>query len=121
MNNKESTVIWEEGGINIGNEALVEQIMFPVNGLINANEEDDLIGFFSSKLTDDECFDIMEMNADVETINFKRISTKENFAAIEASVFNGTQEYGQMYFLVQEQGGYRIFDCTLQIAELRIN
>jgi hypothetical protein len=114
-------VLWEEGNVNIGNEALVEQIMFPVNGLVNAGGEDDLTNFFSSKLTESECLDIMEMNVDVEAVHFKRISMKDNFAVVEASVFDGVKEYGQMYFLANENGEYRIFDCTLQAAYLRVN
>ena len=121
MNNKESTVIWEEGGINVANKALVEQIIYPVNGLINANEDNDLTDFFSAKLTEEECFGYMEMNVEIQTIHFKRISIKNNFAVVETSVFDGTKEYGQMYFLVHEQGAYRIFDCTLQAAFLRVN
>lgn len=121
MNSKESMVIWKEGSIDVANEALVKQIVFPVNALINANPEDDLIDLFSSKLTEEECFGLMEMNVEVEAINFKCISIKENFAVVEASVFDGIKEYGQVYFLVNENGEYRIFDCTLQAAYLRVN
>lgn len=121
MNSEESIVIWEEDGKNIGNEALVKQMMFPVNALIKANGDDDLTDLFSNKLTEEECFNIMEMNAEIIKINFKRISIKDNFAVVEASVFDGTKEYGQMYFVVNENGQYRIFDCTLQTSFLRVN
>jgi hypothetical protein len=121
MNDIGSTIIWEEGSIDGGNGALVEQITNPVNGLIKAHEEDDLTDFFSTKLSDDECFNIMEMNVDLIKIDFKRISIKDNFAVVEASVFDGTKEYGQMYFLVNENEQYKIFDCTLQSSFLRIN
>lgn len=121
MNNKESTIIWEEGNLNVSNEALVEQITYPVNGLINADLEDDLADFFSDKLSDEECLNIMQMNVDVETIHFKRISMRDNFAVVESSVFDGLKEYGQWYFLADEEGLYKIFDCTLQVVELRLN
>ena len=49
----------------------------------------------------------MVMNAEIIRIDFKRISMKENFAVVEASVFDGTKEYGQMYFLVDEEGNRR--------------
>lgn len=121
MNGKETRVIWEEGALNIGDEALVNQITYPVNGLIKADEEDDLSDFFSAKLTENECLNIMEMNVSIEKINFKRISISDNFAVVEASVFDGAKEYGQMYFVVCENGKYKIFDCTLQASSLRIN
>ena len=71
MNTK---VIWEGSNINTINEALAKEIMCPINTLINAGSEDDITDLFSVKLTEEECLNIMEMNVNVERIDFKRIS-----------------------------------------------
>jgi hypothetical protein len=124
MNDKESKIIWEEqsdGSIYVFSEELVDQVMYPINELIHAGEEDDLTDLFSSKLTEDECFNIMEMNFPIKTIQYRRIIVKDNFAVVESTVFNGLNEYGQWYFLSDENGEYRIFDCTLRDVQLRVN
>ena len=110
-------VIWKElgdGQFFISNEELLEQIVYPVYKITNANDPKSRESLMSDQITKKKMKEIGRINSSIISLKFNRVSIRGNFALAQSTAFDGEKEFEIWYMLLKEEQKYKIYNCNVK-------